>query len=580
MDRNAIIGIALAIGLFILASSMQKNRPPAPAPAETPATEAVESATPAPAPVVPTPAPAPAETVAPAPVEVQTVPEETHALENAAVSYVFTNQGGGVAFLELRHHQGAQPGEIMTLNRGAAFPIGALTLKPDAPRNDAWTVAAVQADRIVYQSETGSVAVEKTYTLHADPEGQYRLMLEIAFTNQSAGPLEYPSYFLFTGQAGQLHANDFPHHIGFDYFAGGGNNFVKTSWFTPGFLSKFGIGNPVAKPFYAQSPGNVDWVGVRGQYFTTMILPEMPGKGVWARPVDLKVEEAEVKGIEGFLEMPGFRLEPGATERFQFTLYTGPANLQQMQALGRNATAMMNMDRMWITRTVGNLLLRAMDTIHGFISKWTWIEKWSWALSIIILTFIVRGLLWPLQGKANRSMKLMQQLMPKQTELREKYKDDPARMNQEVMKLYKEYGVNPVGGCLPMLIQIPIFIGFYSMLGTAVELRNAGFLWISDLSRPDTVAVIAGFPINILPLLMSATMIWQMRITPKAGDPMQQKMMMFMPVVFILFMYNFASALALYWTVSNLLSVLQLYVTRNQPMPELVKKNAPPKKRK
>jgi YidC/Oxa1 family membrane protein insertase len=168
----------------------------------------------------------------------------------------------------------------------------------------------------------------------------------------------------------------------------------------------------------------------------------------------------------------------------------------------------------------------------------------------------------------------MQLLQPKMTELKEKYKDDPAKMNQEVMKLYKDYGANPLSGCLPMLIQIPIFFGFYSMLGTAVELRNSSFLWVADLSRPDTIFHLAGIPVNILPLAMAATMIWQMQLTPKAGDPAQQKMMMFMPLVFIFITYNFASALALYYTVQNLLSILQLYATRNQPMPTLAKVGA------
>jgi YidC/Oxa1 family membrane protein insertase len=151
-------------------------------------------------------------------------------------------------------------------------------------------------------------------------------------------------------------------------------------------------------------------------------------------------------------------------------------------------------------------------------------------------------------------------------------------MNQELMKLYKDYGVNPFSGCLPMLIQIPIFFGFYSMLGTAIELRNSSFLWVSDLSQPDTVAHVLGFPINILPLLMAATMFWQMAITPNTGDAVQRRIFMFMPLIFILFAYNFASALSLYWTTQNLISILQLYLTRNKPLPVLEKKSVEVKK--
>ena len=168
-------------------------------------------------------------------------------------------------------------------------------------------------------------------------------------------------------------------------------------------------------------------------------------------------------------------------------------------------------------------------------------------------------------------MKQMQALQPKMQELKEKYKDDPTRMNTELMKLYKDYGVNPFAGCLPMLIQIPIFFGFYTMLGSAVELRNSHFLWVHDLSQPDTVFHIAGVPVNILPLLMAATMIVQMQLTPRSGDPTQQRILLFMPLIFVVFTYNFASALALYYTVQNILSIVQLYVTRNQEAPALTK---------
>ncbi|MEI6398980.1 MAG: membrane protein insertase YidC, partial [Pseudomonadota bacterium] len=152
-------------------------------------------------------------------------------------------------------------------------------------------------------------------------------------------------------------------------------------------------------------------------------------------------------------------------------------------------------------------------------------------------------------------------------------------MNQETMKLYKEYGVNPVSGCLPMFIQIPIFMGFYSMLGTAIELRNSQFLWAHDLSQPDTLFHFGTFPVNILPLCMAGTMLWQMSLTPKTGDQTQQRMMMFMPLVMVAFCYNFASALALYCTVQNILSIVQLYLTRNSTAPVL-KRIVPVKKKR
>jgi YidC/Oxa1 family membrane protein insertase len=218
---------------------------------------------------------------------------------------------------------------------------------------------------------------------------------------------------------------------------------------------------------------------------------------------------------------------------------------------------------MW--KLVSQFLLNFMNLIHGWVH--------DYGVAIILLTACVKGVLWPLQNKANKSMRKMSALAPKMQELKEKHKDDPTRMNQEVMKLYKEHGVNPVGGCLPMMIQIPIFFGLFSMLGQAAELRNASFLWVHDLSQPDTVAHIPGlgWPINILPLIMGATNLWLMRMTPKTGDSTQQKVMMFMPLIFLFFCYNFAAALALYYTTQNLFTILQLYQNRKQPAPVLEK---------
>jgi YidC/Oxa1 family membrane protein insertase len=226
---------------------------------------------------------------------------------------------------------------------------------------------------------------------------------------------------------------------------------------------------------------------------------------------------------------------------------------------------------MW--KLVSEALLNMMNVIHGVVG--------NYAVAILILTAIIKLLLWPLQTKANKSMRRMSALSPNMQELREKYKDDPTKMNAEVMKLYKDYGINPVSGCLPMLIQIPIFFGLFTMLRQAVELRNASFLWVSDLSQPDTVAHIPGlgWPINILPLLMAATSFWMTHVTPKSGDATQQRVMMFMPLIFVVFCYNFAAALALYYTTQNLFTILQLYQNRNQPLPKLEKVNQPAKRK-
>ena len=351
--------------------------------------------------------------------------------------------------------------------------------------------------------------------------------------------------------------------------------FINVDWFKAKRTLGFESGSEHAN--YLESPGGVTWAGVRNQYFTSILTPATPAKGVWAGRYPVKTATKDTNGIEGAVEMPGFKLAPGETARQTLTLYTGPKEYRRLSRLGQGQSTIMDFG--WF-KIVSVFLLRVMNRLHDGFQH---IGLKSYAWSIILLTFIVRGALWPIQGAATKSMKKMASVQPKLEAIKAKHKDDPQKLNQEMLKLYKENGINPAAGCLPMLIQIPIFFGFYSMLGTAVELRNSPFLWVSDLSMPDTILHLGSLPVNILPLLMAGTMVWQMALSPKSGDPAMQKSMMLMPVIFIFITYNFASALALYYTVQNILSIFQLYVTRNQnlstPAPAVAGKGGRPGRR-
>ena len=342
---------------------------------------------------------------------------------------------------------------------------------------------------------------------------------------------------------------------------------IDVSWFAAQNYPLVGVQKRAAQPFYREKINGAEWAGMTNQFFTTLVTPLSAKAGeLWARPFDIKLEgpanPVNVLGIEGAMGMPGFQVEPGQTASLRFQLYAGPKLYGRLAKLQHDEAEIMNFG-MW--KLVSQFLLNFMNLIYSFVR--------DYGFSIIILTACVKGVLWPLQNKANKSMRKMSALAPKMQELKTKFKDDPTKMNQEVMKLYKQHGVNPVGGCLPMMIQIPIFFGLFSMLGQAAELRNARFLWVHDLSQPDTVAFIPGlgWPINILPLIMGATNLWLMRMTPKTGDSTQQRVMMFMPLIFLFFCYNFAAALALYYTTQNLFTILQLYQNRKQPVPVLEK---------
>jgi YidC/Oxa1 family membrane protein insertase len=176
----------------------------------------------------------------------------------------------------------------------------------------------------------------------------------------------------------------------------------------------------------------------------------------------------------------------------------------------------------------------------------------NFGIAIIILTILIKILFWPLGNKSYESMKAMQKLQPKMQELRDKFKDDKQKLSQETMALYRAHKVNPMGGCLPMLIQIPVFFGLYKALLYAIELRHAPFFWwIQDLSAKD--------PYYITPIIMGATMFIQQKMTPTAGDPMQQKIMLFLPIIFTFLFLNFPSGLVIYWLFNNILSIGQQY---------------------
>jgi YidC/Oxa1 family membrane protein insertase len=336
------------------------------------------------------------------------------------------------------------------------------------------------------------------------------------------------------------------------------------NWFNASSMPLLGIQMREARALYQEAREDVVWAGVASQYFCTIVTAEKTkGTSAAATRFDTRrLNEVPVYGIQGAVGMPGFQLTPGQSLEESFEIYAGPKDLSQLRKLGRGQEAVMNFGMFGF---VSEFLLWTMNKLNGVFH--------SYAAAIIILTIIIKTLLWPIQNRATNQLRKMSLLTPKMTELREKYKDDPQKMNEEVMKLYREYGVNPFSGCVPMLIQIPIFFGFYAMLGSAIELRNSSFLWVQDLSQPDTVFRIGGFPVNVLPIVMAGSMIWQMAISPKSGDAMQQRIFYFMPVIFLVFCYNYASGLALYWTTQNLFSIVQLYLTRNKPLPTLEKKS-------
>jgi YidC/Oxa1 family membrane protein insertase len=575
MDRTAWIAITLCVlGLIVweIWIARQPLPPPAVATAPSPAAP-LASGTPfvsAPT-AVATPAPQPAS-AAPSATPAQ-YEEKTETLRNSDVELHLTNRGGGVSEAILLNYP-AEVGESerVTLNSPARIPIGAIVDDPAAPVLPEYKITR-EADTVALEYVTPEqVTIRKKFFFLPTNEKKDNFVarLDVDFANNGAAPYANPGYFLGIGSAARIHRNDYPSYTRLVWSVGGSTKGIDVGWFAEGggFL---GMGQHPPRPYYTQNVNAAEWVAASNQFFTTLVVPlTAKADAVWGKSFEIDPAQ-KAYGLEGAMHLPGFRVEAGQSYTTRFQLYLGPKLYHQLARLEHNEAEVMEFG---VFKVICQALLNGLNLLHSFLG--------NYAAAILALTTIVKLSLWPLQNKATASMRRMAALSPKIQELREKYKDDPTRMNQETMKLYKEYGINPVGGCLPMLIQIPIFFGLFTMLRQAVELRGAHFLWIHDLSQPDTVAhlPIVGWPINILPLIMAATSFWMTHLTPKSGDPTQQRMMMFMPIIFIVFCYNFAAALSLYYTAQNLFSVLQLYQTRNQPMPTLEKVAVPKRTRK
>jgi YidC/Oxa1 family membrane protein insertase len=573
MDRTAWIVVILCIvGLVAWQIYIAKQMPPRPAPVNVASGQASPTATPkvfeaSPPPAAPEATPKSAEAG-------PSFAEKIETLRNSDVELRLTNRGGGIKEVVLLNQIG-EKGQRVVLNSAQSGPIGAIIEQPSEPTLPEFT-ASTEANSVVQFERTTAeqVVIRKKFFFEKSPENKdnYVIEMDVDLENRGTEPYQRTGYFVSLGSAAPIHAKDYPYYTRLVWCIDGRAKGIDVGWFgsSGGFL---GLGQRAARPYYEENIAGAEWVAVSNQFFTTLLAPlTAKATGVWGRSFDIeRSPDQKLLGIEGALGMPGFQLQPGEKKQLaRFEIYAGPKLYHRLAQLPHNEAEIMDFG--WF-KLVCQFLLNFMNLLHSWLH--------DYGLAILALTTIIKLTLWPIQNKANRSMQRMAALSPKMQELKDKYKDDPTRMNQELMKLYKQYGINPVGGCLPMMIQIPIFFGLFKMLGQAVELRNAKFLWVKDLSQPDTIAhlPILGWPVNIIPLCMAATQVWLMAMTPKTGDPTQRRVMMFTPLIFLFICYNFAAALALYYTAQNLFSILQFYQNKRQPMPTL-EKVAPAGKRK
>ena len=439
---------------------------------------------------------------------------------------MISSQGSGYLPLsvDLLHHQGWQ----LSTTPSVSQTPSELSLTPTSPPQ----VLSLS------QEVPGEVSLTKVFTFK--PES-YVIDLELRLKNLSQAPL-----------TDQMGISFFFQPLG-DAKSEGSYNISQLAMGEKGSRKLFDLSELQKTPTVLKPP--LDWVGYGDNFFLQALIPlEEQGFEVIPRVLDAARGLLQVV----YLTEP-FQLEGGQERTFKVRLYIGPKVLVHLDQAEHHLVEAVDYGWFWFL---------AKPAVH--VMQWFYKYVHNYGLAIILLTVLIKIVFWPLTQKSFKSMQAMKKIQPKIAQVREKYKDDREKLNQELMGLYKTYKVNPMGGCLPMVLQIPVFIALYNMLNNAVELRHEPFLWwINDLTAPDRLNIGFEIPylggIPVLTLLMGVSMFAQQKMTPSSGDPRQEQIMLLMPLIFTVFFINFPSGLVLYWLVNNILSIVQQYWINRNP---------------
>jgi YidC/Oxa1 family membrane protein insertase len=529
MDKRAFLGIALSILVLMLYQewvTRYYGTPTLP-----PEAEKKEP--------VPTPPVSQATPVAPAPDKAMPLPASREAkdirVETDNYVALLTNQGARLKSFKLKNYrtsvdENSPPFEMVQSAPGVPFPLGIRWQNP-APFED---------EGLLYSVEGGE------FKLTGDAKGT------LIFSGKNGNGTAITKTLTFSGSA-------FPIQLEVSVKAADGNRPSPEILLTE--RSDHGAPNPDA-PFEGfialvdnkiqrapleeiakgiELTGDVSWAGFGYTYFFGGLLP---ANGAQHRVSVRQAGPALVSAISG----PG-----GPSNVHSYTIFFGPKDLDTLRSVGRG-----------LERTIDFGYFGFIAIPFLYILHFSHAFTGSYGIDIILLTVLIKVLMAPLTHKSFVSMKQMQKLQPQMERLKEKFKNDKEKLNKEIMELYRRNGVNPLGGCLPMLLQFPVFIGLYNALSTPIELRHASFLWIKDLSRPDWESlpfVVGGWQLGIpvLTLLMGASMFLQTWMTPSAGDPNQRKIMLMMPLMFTFMFVSFPAGLTVYWLVNNILTIAQQY---------------------
>jgi YidC/Oxa1 family membrane protein insertase len=519
------------------------------------------------------------EVTANAPEQLLVVTHENPLNTNENARYTFSSYGGGLKSIELLSYPEAIPSWRNKKAQAAGF--ASLNTYGPSPTLAILGGSAVQGDGVFTLTRTATgVRAEKTLpnglviVKDFTPTTNFLINANVWLENRSTQSLALPEQEWTVGTAAPMNADDRgTPYIGLIW--SDGDKFTDmpgASYFSKGAFACIGMPRVPPTEYRITQTTNIAWAAVHNQYFALAVVAQQAPAGVVMRKIDLpavKSDEVQMYSTNGYtaaLIYPATTLTNNQTVVRSFVLYAGPKEYKTLAkvagTLNNNLDAIMNFGR--YLGFFSKALLLAMNFIHAILKM-----PYGWV--IVLITVLLRLIFWPLTAASTRSTKKMQALQPQLKDLQEKYKDDPMKLQKKQWELYKQNKVNPMGSCLPALIQWPVFIGFYTMIRTAIELRGAHFLWATDLSKPDTLFLIPGinFPVNLLPLLMVGVMVWQAHLLPPSPsmDPAQQRMMRFMPAIFLVFLYFYSSGMALYMFVSTLLGIIQTKMTKTAPLP-------------
>ena len=511
MDNRTVIAVVLSfliiVGYQFLFPAQQPNTPE-----QKPGLEKkIDAAPPA----------VPAKPV----IETAAADEKEIMVENNLYKVVFTSRGGTIKSWTIKQYKGKDGTDVVLLRKPGAVPsigIGSDSTFDLANVNFSVTGSNLTLDSahkegsLVFEYAKDGRSVRRTYTFFADT-------YKVDLTDEVAGLTEY---WITLGSDLGIFENDPSVHVGQTVLVGTDLTELKAK--------------DMKEPKSFRE--NLKWIAQEDKYFFSALVPASP------------VEEARALILH---DSPVIAFKAQGGGKHSFHLYAGPKEHDRLAALNIGIEHIINYGFFSI---IARPLFWALKFFNTFLGNYGW--------SIIVITIATRIPFIPLLNKSQKSMKKLQEIQPKMNEIKEKYKKDAQRMQKEMMELYKKHKVSPLGGCLPMLLQIPVFFALYKVLLISIELRGAPFmLWITDLSAPDTLfghipgalPLIGGFALGPLPILMGLTMLIQQKMTPSSMDPTQAKMMLLMPVIFTFMFLNFASGLVLYWLVNNILGIIQQY---------------------